>query len=342
MSQTTRYVLFVIISIAIMWAFAPKQTPRPAPGSNTPVSTSPSTPTPAPTGATPPVAGTPPELKAAEPDTAAGPSVQIEGGQWTAIVSLRGAGLESFVLKGAKQSQRTQTAGEPGAGMNLAHAGFGQPLPLAVDLSSLPPAGSFGPNAVYEAQPAQPGQNERTFTRTRNGITVTKRLSWKPDTYQLRLDVSVTGAPAGTYPMRVLYAVNEPPVPPAGMFSTGPRPEAHATVCLIEGDRSITSRAFTSNKPLETLHGHPVFTGIDEKYFIAAMSPGADAAPSTCQIGSGTGAGENTAVLERTLTVAANAPTTSSVDLYIGPKDTKSLAAADHSLTRSTSGTSAS
>jgi YidC/Oxa1 family membrane protein insertase len=332
MSQTVRYVLFIASSIAILlvWNFLfppPKPAPKPSPtpmASASPTTTPSASPTPAPEGAGSTIAPAP-----AEAPKVAGPPVEVGTALWKAIFNPKGAGLDSFVLSGDKQSVR----GHKDQGMNLAHSAENQPRPLSVDLTALAPG--LTPEAIYETV-GTPTGNELTFKTTSGPVTVTKHFTWKPDTYQLHLDVTVTGANPGTYPVKALYTAYEVPTSSGGFFSFGAHAEPHQVVCHIAGARSMESIPFSANKvQMETFPGTPAFTGVDEKYFISALSPGQDASPSTCAIGTVGEPSHHRAVLERTLTVAAGQPATTSFDIFIGPKDSDALEAAGHELKKS-------
>jgi YidC/Oxa1 family membrane protein insertase len=355
MSTTVRYILFILISLLIFqgWAVVESRLypPKPHPtaskssaqGPSGAVGTSGTTAPGAPGTVTPPVAGTAPGAPggptlapgpALPPEELPGQSVVVSTSLWKAEFAMRGGALASFTLEGRKEEARARPGAER-EGVNLATPDFGQPLPLATDLV-LP--GDFGVDAIYKV--ASKSDTELVLKRTRGGITVTKRFTWKPDSYSLQMQVQVEGAPSGTLAVKTYYTNYEPPEGERHFYTLSPRPDPRQAICYIKGERSVERRAASDHKPVETVPGAPQFAGVDLKYFLAALAPGSDPAPSTCAIGSalkeGVGnSGEVTAILERTLTVSAGAPATTTLELYLGPKEIDHLTAADHDFDKS-------
>ena len=277
---------------------------------NTPPAAAPAA-TPIPAGNGEPADNTPPE------------KVRVETDRWIATFSTKGAGVTSFELLGHKQEQRGKKET-----VDLAHPGPAQPPPLAAEVQL--PNNTFAPTAMYRVE--KQGPDEIVFSRQQNGTTITKRFTWAKDSYVIKLNLAVTNAPAGgTAPVRLYYTAHELQEGSSSMFSIGPRLEPHQTVCHLAGENGLKSHAHTETKVgMETLLGTPTFAGIDEKYFLAAMSPGSDPAPSECQIGA-TEKGDHLAILQRTITLTGTTASTG-FDLFLGPKDVDQLRAAGHEL----------
>jgi YidC/Oxa1 family membrane protein insertase len=347
MNQITRYLLFFALMLLILsgWQFIMMRFYPPPPhppgvaknmqedgGTAAPGAVQPGA-----TGqvgaATPPPSAAPAAPAPAEPEEAPGKNVAIDTPLWTAEISLRGGGLASFILKGPKMEARS--TGSSHEGVNLATPDFGQPLPLSTEV---PIGTDFGVDAVYKV--VSRGENELVLNRTRRGVTVTRRLSWHADSYGLRLDVRVDGAPPGTLATKTYYTTYQPPEPEHPWFVPKPRPEPHQAVCYNRGERSVERRSPTDKKPVETVPGTPEFAGIDEKYFLAAMAPGTDPAVTSCAIGSpghegSVIIGQVNAILQRDVAVTAGTSATTGFDLYLGPKEMDRLSAADHSFDKS-------
>ena len=340
MNQTVRYIIFIAVSLAIIqaWqAYEQKVNPRPLhpPGASSSVDAGGAPAAPAPEAAAARQPGSPPSAPpSVQPDETPGPLQTQDTELWTAEFSPRGGGLSSFILKGRKQQERARPGAER-EGVNLVQTRLGEALPLSTDLA-LP--GGFGLSSTYQFVPGQ-GTNELVFQRSRGSVTVTKRYSWNPSSYVLHLQITVVGAPAGPRPVRTIDTAFEPPAAERHWWNLGPRPEIHQTACLISGERSVERRAFTDNKPEEELKGTPSFTGIDYKYFLAALSPGKDPATSSCAIGAPkepwSAVGDQQATLTRTLTATPGTPAITELEVYLGPKDSAALAAADHDLAKS-------
>jgi YidC/Oxa1 family membrane protein insertase len=339
MNQTTRSIIAVVLSFAILvlWNMYEQKThPRHAPVTMTgqapaPTGQTGSTGQAAPAAPAPNPAAPTPTI---EPEEAPGPAVAVETPLWSAEFSPRGGALTSFVLKGRKQEARESGPGQSRSGVNLATPGVGQPLPLSSEVGL--PAGGFGVDSTYRVK--SHGPTELVFERTRGGVTVTKRFTWQPDSYVLKLSYAISGLQTANVPVKTYYTSFEAPAAERHWYNLGPRPEPHQTICYIEGERSVEKRLFSDTKPVEEIKGNPRFTGIDEKYFLAAMAPGSDPAPSTCSIGTQTGGlsvpGDQIAILDRSLPVSGGAASTN-LDVFLGPKTTEALAAADHDMDRS-------
>jgi YidC/Oxa1 family membrane protein insertase len=339
MNQTVRYILFIAISFVILfgWTLYQEKVNPPRPVTITGKGPNPKTGPSGTTGETAPAAPAAPAVPTAptmEPDEAPGPAVPVETSLWTAEFNPRGGALTSFILKGHKQEAREIQRGQPRAGVNLATPGLGQPLPLSTEVGLA--TGGFAVDATYHVKTR--GPNEVVFERTHGGVTVTKTFSWQPDLYVLKLSYAITGLQAATIPVRTYYTSFEAPQAERHWYNLGPRPEPHQTICYIEGERSVEKRLFSDTKPVEEIKGKPVFVGVDEKYFLAAMAPGSDPASSTCSIGAQTGGlsvpGDQIAILERSVPVSGGSAVTS-LDLFLGPKSTEALQAADHDMDKS-------
>lgn len=324
MTQQTRFLLFVAISVTLLYGWQALFAPPPPPPGKTPVATGAADAGEA-APAVPPAP--PPELAPAQPEQAPEPelkTVTVENGDlWRATFTTRGAALQSFELLGAKQTGRA-VDGERRP-FDLVHRDEQQPMALATELTL--PSGVLPVDARWEvAQSA----DALTFTRRQGGATVTKRYTWKPGTYQLALEVAVTGEGlAAEVPVKVHYAVWETPEGGTGFMGMGGSRELHQAVCLTS--EGIEREGWDDNK-LIPVAGKVRFAGIDEKYFIAAIAPTGDQQAS-CAIG-----GSRPGALEFVVSgVASGEGTrrTATFDLFMGPKDVDLLTAADHGLVES-------
>lgn len=321
MNQQLRILLAFVLSAVILFGWNYLYGPKPpAPGQKpAPSPTAQVSPAPA-DGSTPTPLAEAPEAPAPEPEPEP-QTVTVDTELWTATFSSQGAALTSFELKGRKQ----ETPGQ-GSPVNLAHPGPGQPLPLSVDLGDDVPA-----DLAYRV--VRQSDTELVFERTRGATTVQKRFSWKPGTYQLALEVSVRGAdgqvPAA--PVTLHYSAYEPPGtrPSRGFFSSfGPQAVIHRSVCHLAGEgRSLETHTYDADEPVVNVRGTPSFTGIDEKYFIAAMSAAAGAQGASCRLGA-----SRPGALEAMLSSPLDAAGRALFDLYIGPKEPDLLEAAGHEL----------
>jgi YidC/Oxa1 family membrane protein insertase len=325
MSQNLRFVLFVLLSVAILaaWShfFGPKPPPpgeaqkSPAPAQTAPTVPAPSGTTPAPGGdgvvPAPPVAE---ELPVQ--------NIPVSTGLWKAVFSTKGAALASFELTGEKQ-QRHQGSGE--TGVNLVHVAEGQPLPLSAEVPVVG-AGSttvVGPEAVYRV--ASSGPNELVFERPVPGGVVRKSYRWTEGSYALGLEVAVPGEPAKA-PMKLLYPAFEEKPEEGGFLSSG---ELHEAVCYLDGARSMEARGYQAHEDVPVApEKTAAFVGQDEKYFLAAMAPRMAAPEARCALGSD-GPTKMTATL--TVPMAAGAGGAGAAfDLFLGPKASDQLEAFGH------------
>jgi YidC/Oxa1 family membrane protein insertase len=334
MNQQGRFILAIVLSLAIVvgWGyfFAPKS--KPGVTSSAPVATAPTAAapaTPGATAATPPAAGAP--APGGEPEPPAQTTV-IETPLWTAAFSSEGAGLTKFELKGRKQEARRKEDSAKTDGVNLAHPGEGQPLPLSTEIGTI--EAGFGPRTPFKL--ASQADGELVYERTRGNLAVTKRFRWKPDSYLLDLEVTVRklDGVAGEVPVRVLYTSWEVHQKPSGMFSFGPRTEVHQAVCLPTGERSMKTKSYSEGKPPDLFPQAPHFAGIDEKYFVAAVAPKAAQPAASCALAAPTDKELEASILQPVTLAAGTATGTAAFDVYLGPKETDLLQAAGHELDR--------
>lgn len=318
MSQTVRYILFIAISMAIIFAWQvinpPPPVERPSAKQSAPAEEG------APAPAKPPP--TPVAGHEEEPEEPRAPEATVvQTGLWTATFTTEGAALSSFELLGKKQRRHGERSDEQ---VNLVHPAEGQAWPLATEIG--PDSAGFGPKANYRL--AERGEDRVVFERTRGPMTVVKTYTWTPDTYRLHLDVSVRGAEA-PLPVNLIYPAYEEPKESGGFFNFAGRPEIHQPVChLANAGRSVETHSYSAKEPEKTFGGVPSYVGMDEKYFISAMSPVGDTQDATCTLRA-SAPGTFTAVLSRGLPPGGS---NLRYDLFLGPKDVDQLIAADHGL----------
>ncbi len=105
--------------------------------------------------------------------------------------------------------------------------------------------------------------------------------------------------------------------------------EVHEGVCYVDGERSMESRPYTAHeKPALVPEKPAAFTGIDEKYFLAALAPKEPNPAARCQLSS-EGPTKLTATLAVPMT-AHDGGSRAAFDLYLGPKQADRLQAFGH------------
>lgn len=327
MTQQIRFLLFVAISVGLLYGWQALFAPQPLPEAQAPVDAqteqAPAVKPHVPTVPTVPDADgepTQPEV-VPEPELK---TVAVENGDlWRAKFSTKGAAIASFELLGRKLATR------PGKGeirpFDLAHSDAQQLLPMSSQIDL--PSGAIAADAMWAVQ-EEP--NAVVFTREQGGAVVTKRYSWKADSYELELDIAVVASnlPAQV-PVKLTFAGWEEPEGSTGFMGMGGSRELHQAVCKTS---KTLKRKSWDDKEVAPIEGVVGFAGIDEKYFIAAIAPKGDQQAS-CAIG-GTRPGELEAVVIGAAT-PSDGTHVASFDLYLGPKDVDRLVAADHKLIES-------
>lgn len=333
MTQQIRFLLFVAISVGLLYGWQALFAPQPQPESQAPVAAK-TEKAPAPKPGAPAAPSAPdgdgfadgsPEAQGerAEPEPELKTVTVTNGELWRATFSSKGAAIESFELLGRKLATR------PGKGdvkpFDLAHPDAQQLLPLSAQIDL--PTGVVAADAMWEVQQEPTAV---VFTRKQAGAVVTKRYVWKADSYELELDIAVVAPdlPARV-PVKLTYAGWEEPEGSTGFMGMGGSRELHEAVCKTS--KTLKRKGWDA-KEVAAIEGVVGFAGIDEKYFIAAIAPKGDQQAS-CAIG-GTRPGELEAVVVGAAT-PDNGKHLASFDLYLGPKDVDRLVAADHNLIES-------
>jgi len=335
MNQQLRVVVAIIISVVIWIAwqalFMEKPPVHGGPDAGPATARAPAAPTPPPAA----LPGFPPPHE----ETAAPPEenvleepVDVSTPLWDARFTTRGGALASFRLKGEKQMGRpVEGKRQP---FELVHPTEGMPLPLSADIGG--PGAGFAASDAWKI--AGRTADSISFERSRGGLSVVKRIAWKPDSYVLSLDITASraaGTTAAPVPVTLRYPSFETPsTHSGGMFSLTPTPEVQQAVCLARGARSMETYQFAPDKPQVTYGQRPAFAGIDRKYFLAAMAPADDASASACTL-SGLRPGALAASLQGSLQPPAGGSASASFVAFLGPKDVDRLQAADHEMERS-------
>jgi YidC/Oxa1 family membrane protein insertase len=323
MSQQVRFLLFMAVTVLILVTWGALYGPKTQPGgAQAPVATK-GSPEAAPSPAVTP-APAPGAEGAALPEPEPEPAVEratVETDLWTAVFTSKGAGLESFVLKGRKQQKHT--SGGEDAGVELVHPGEGQPAPLSAEVGGAPLG--LGTSLGYRLVART--DTSLVYERSKGGRKVTKTFRWSPGSYKLGLDVAVAreAGEAEPLPVRVLYPAWEANPHKPGMFSSG---EVHQAECHLTGERSMEVRHYGTNEDPPLAPAQPAsFAAADQKYFIAAIAP-ASSAQARCNV---------TAPSPTTLVPSLEVPASveggvarASFDLYLGPKRADLLEAFGH------------
>ena len=231
-------------------------------------------------------------------------------------VTSEGAAVESVQLLGDRW---TRHKGDKEKGqVDLVERRPGEPLPLSTVVRGggeeiLVPADASYDVVKQEATSA-------TFRTERGGIAVTKTLSIEPQTYGIRLAVEVQSTAALAGRLSVLMSAHAEE-PQGGFF--GSRAMPARAICLAANDK--VERLAIGSKDSSWDGQGTGFAGIDEQYFLTAVTPPPGAA-ATCHLeAQGQKSGVLVAVLSVPLQVGAGASMPVVFTGYAGPKDADDL-----------------
>ncbi|TMA29322.1 MAG: membrane protein insertase YidC [Deltaproteobacteria bacterium] len=239
------------------------------------------------------------------------------------VVTSEGAALQSVQLLGEKFTRHRGTKEESQVDLAGAHAG--EPLPFSTELRAANGAAILPRDAPYQL--VQEEARRATFRAAAGGLTVSKTFSVDEQTYRIDLQVDVRAAAplAGTF--LVDFGAQSEEV--GGSFFS-PRSTTPARTICMAGNK-VERTAVGQKNPAWDGAG-AAFAGIDQQYFLIAVTP-PPGVTAGCHIeAQGQKAGSLLARLSVPVSVAAG----SSVQLpfvgYAGPKDTDELAAVSKSL----------
>ncbi|MHB1847166.1 MAG: membrane protein insertase YidC, partial [Deltaproteobacteria bacterium] len=313
MNDERRLMLAVALSLAIYlgWSFFLMKT-RKLPPTSAPATTSqteaPSV-KPAPTIAPTAVAPTGPESPRREEQL-----VELESPELRLVFSSRGATLVHATLKKAQYRRHVAGRDEP-VDLVRGEGGVGHALGARFDGSSW----LDEPLGDYDV--ARDGATALLFSRRVGGTTLTRRYEVVAP-YQLAMTVGVSGGTARA--LSLSYGGVQPPgggAPGGGIFGRIARsyPNVATAICRVDGksDQSAPNKDAQATLPVPPKLGAVEFGGLDERFFVAAVTPQGDRLGS-CTIQS-TAAGSVESTIE--LPLAAGAPIAKTFGIFLGPKD---------------------
>lgn len=271
---------------------------------------------PAPAAAPEPAAA--PRLEAGAPERL----VTVETPLYSATFSSNGARLISFRLN----KYRT-TVQENSPPQELIVPGPAGEAPVGVELR-----GSQGLPVVSDAAAPYTADHEKltldgvtpgtlTFTWASAGVTMHKRLTFHPESYQIGAEVEVSQVPAGYNELMLSWSKAADPKQKEGVQGIFDK------VVFLNGKKRI-EHAFADLEKGEVIEGDIRWTGYAGLYFFAGM-----ALEDTHQ--ERLWLKQRGPTIEQKLLIPVNGERTRvAADLYIGPKDVDSLDLAGHDFSR--------
>jgi len=290
------------------------------------------------TGGTPvaaapvPVQPTPPPPSSTPPP--AGPAVRILEASRKEIVyafSTEGAGLVSARLTGEKNREQVpltiregwaQLLGRPvprGPQMNLAVPVPGAPLPLSVEVAG---EAVLPTNLRYSAEQ---GDHRIRFVGRTDSWEITKEVSWVDDGYELSTRVtlrnltgrSLSGEMVLPYGRAIDPAREEKPSFFGGVGNVSD------AACFVKD--AYEHETVKDKNETKDFSGAVRWVGVNQQYFLSAIFPVGTALEGKCQLT--TSPTERIATARFPIQVGAGQTLTRSFGVFLGPKETETLAA---------------
>lgn len=272
---------------------------------------------PADSGAPPVDAGAPAVQGAATELT--GRDIEVESDLYRAVFTTAGGRLKSFQLKHYRT--HVQADSPP---LEVILQAIPNDLPLGVELRSA--SGNISDAAVaYSADRERVvvsgGDAVLTLSGQLDGAVITKRVTFKPGTYLIGVDVRVERVPAGYVEMAVGWNKHVPPVPQDGQE------------VIFDTLLTLDARKMHTNKVSDVEKGMLFADGVQwvaysGRYFLAAMAPTVDAEAGTNVRAWLKSRGDR---VEAQILMPAG-KFDSHLNVYIGPKVIDILEQAGHSL----------
>lgn len=240
------------------------------------------------------------------------------------VVTSEGAALKSVQLVGDKWTHHKGAKEESTVDLVQAHAG--EALPFSTRLLNAAGAEVMGAKEAYEVV-KQDGQSV-TLRAERGGVTVTKTLTVNPANYQIDLAVDVKASTAFTGQLLVQSGAHAEE--PSGSFFGAHNNMPARTICL-HGENKVERVAIGAKHPLFDAPAAQ-FAGVDEQYFLTAVTAPAGVAASCRLEAMGEKSGSLVASLIVPVQIQAGATAALSFKGYAGPKTDTELAAVSPSL----------
>lgn len=282
---------------------------------------------PAPTAAAPgagaaAAAATPKPADVPRGTTAARPplkTVTFETPRTRVIATSEGAAVKSILLLGDKWTRHKGGKDESQVDLVLAHAG--EPLPLSTIVRGADGAALVPADTAYEV--VQQDATRATFRAEQGGVTITKTLSVNPKTYGITLAVEVAAAQELKGTLAVLSG-GHAEEPAGGLFSSRTNTPAR-TIC-VHGKDKVERLAIGAKTPVFEAPAAE-FSGIDEQYFLTAMTA-PEGVGASCRLeAQGQKVGSLISSLVVPLSVNKGAAAALTFKGYAGPKDDVELTA---------------
>jgi YidC/Oxa1 family membrane protein insertase len=194
-------------------------------------------------------------------------SITVETKHYRAVFSTKGATLTSFVLKDYTQfDQETPVRIMDSAGTGATGLAFTTPQNHNIDTRSL----YFTPNAQGDSFTVRGEKRALTFTAKLGGGKLLKTYVFKPDQYELDLQVSFEKP--GAFMTRDGYELTWKGGIP---YTEGdPETEARKAGAYARHGGEVVGLKLTSNDTGEqSMSGQVGWTGVKTKYFTAVMMP---------------------------------------------------------------------
>jgi YidC/Oxa1 family membrane protein insertase len=296
-------------------------TATPAPAAPPSADSKPATPTPSP-GAPPLAArgsdvprGTAPRLPAKKAELIT-PRLHV-------VATSDGAALESIQLQGEKFT-RHKGSKEEGQ-VDLAGGRAGEPPPFSTEIRAADGSVLIPRDAGYEL--LRHDAHSAAFRAQAGGVTVVKTFSISEQTYRIDLAVEVRAA-AALAGQLVVESGTRAEEPSGGFFT--PRSTTPARAICMAGTK--VERVSVGQKNPVWDQAGAGFAGIDEQYFLTAVTP-PPGINASCHIEArGEKAGSILAALAVPLSLPAGGALQIALVGYAGPKDTDELTAVAKSL----------
>jgi YidC/Oxa1 family membrane protein insertase len=236
------------------------------------------------------------------------------------VLSSYGGTLAHATLKNPRYQRTVDGKTVP---VDLVRGGEGYTRPLATRFGGALAAAN--PLADFEVERDPDGRGVR-FRRAEGPFKIEKRYALVRE-HQLELTVSVTGGNPES--IELDYPGNQPPatVPQGGFFGRiiHPYPNLTTAICRVDGSshRSASGKAEEVTLPEGGKVGLVQYTGLDERFFVAAVMPRGDR-QGRCVL-RGAASGELEASLE--LPFLGEVGASRRFGVYLGPKDLDLLTA---------------
>jgi YidC/Oxa1 family membrane protein insertase len=242
------------------------------------------------------------------------------------VATSEGGAVESIQLLGDKFTRHKGAKEE--SQVDLVEARAGEPLPFSTEIRAADGSIVVSRDAPYEL--VRQDTRSATFRAEVRGVTVTKTLAVNDQNYRIDLDVEVRSAAplAGQLLVESGARAEEPS---GGFFS--PRSTMPARAICKKPDKDPERVAIGQKNPVWDAPAAE-FAGIDEQYFLTAVTPPAGVTASCHLEAQGQKAGSLLATLAVPISAPAGGAARFAFIGYAGPKDTDELGAVAKPLGR--------